>query len=196
MDMSFSMSPETKPETTKATPPIETGAATPDPTQTTQQPRKGRGRPFGSRSKIPPLEEVKVSPDGEPPQDSAQPRKRRAKSVDIEQLAKQLKGIHELASNLLPIKMPDGKMLLALSDTEATQLANAISGVAKEYDLALDGKTGAAIQLFAAVAMIYGPRVYVIQKIRMAQRSQVQPNPGVDSSIVAEQNVNGHATAN
>jgi hypothetical protein len=182
----------------KASAPIETGAASQQP-QEAQQTRRKRGRPFGAKSSIPPLEEVRVGVDpGEPPQDS-QPRKRRTKSIDIEALAKQLKGIHALAANLLPIRMPDGKMLLELSDTEATQLANAMNGMAKEYDLALDGKTGAAIQLFAAAAMIYGPRVYVIQKMRSTMRAQQTPEqPQVDPSVVAQQNVgaNGHATAN
>jgi hypothetical protein len=60
--------------------------------------------------------------------------------------------------------------------------------------LALDGKTGAAIQLFAAAAMIYGPRVYVIQKMRVHMRTQQRPTS--DPSVVAESSLNGHAAAN
>jgi hypothetical protein len=184
---------EPKAETT--TPPIETGAPPPKPEEM-QGTRKKRGRGPGIRNAAPPLQETTVGVEpGDAPQGDPQTRRKRKPSIDIEGLAKQLKGIHALGANLLPIRMPDGKLLLELSDTEATQLANAISGVAKEYDLALDGKTGAAIQLFAAAAMIYGPRVYVIQKMRMAQRVQT---PVQDPSVVSEQNagINGHATAN
>jgi hypothetical protein len=187
----------------KATPPIETGAST-DPKPEIQQTRKRRGRPFGARTAVPPLEETTVRADGEPPTDSGtQTRKRRSKSVDVSELAKQLRGIHSLAANIIPIRMPDGsggsKLLLELSDTEATQLATAISGIAKEYDLAIDGKTGAAIQLFAAAAMIYGPRIYVIQKIRTShqqQQRQQTAEAAPDATVVAEQGLNGHATAN
>lgn len=181
-------------EDVRATAPTESPTAASSPQPEAQATRKRRGRPFGAKTSIPPLEETKVGIDpGEPPQDSATPRRKRKQSIDIDALAKQLKGIHSLAANILPIRMPDNKLLLELSDTEATQLANAISGVAKEYDLALDGKTGAAIQLFAAAAMIYGPRVYVIQKMKMAQRQQVMPQ--TDATVVAEQNLNGSATA-
>lgn len=179
----------TSPETTKATPPEASGMQPNIPQQEPQTTRKRRGRPFA----VPPLEETKVDAQpGEPPQDSTtQTRKRRAKTVDSAELAKQLRGIHALAAKLLPIRV-NGALLLELSDVEATQLANAVAGVAKEYDLELDGKTGAAIQLIAVAAMIYGPRVYVIQQMRVAARAQ--PIHTDDPSVVAS-NLNGSATA-
>jgi hypothetical protein len=186
--------------TDTTTAPTETGKSEVPPS--TEQPtRRRRGRPFQAKAApgaTPPLQETAVGVD---PTDSPQQerqRRTRKPSIDVDALTKQLKGIHALAANLLPIRMPDGKLLLELSDTEATQLANAITGVAKEYDLALDGKTGAAIQLLAAAAMIYGPRVYVIQKMRVQMKQQqVRPQGAdpVDSSVVAEQNLNGSATA-
>lgn len=191
---------ETKPEVPKATPPIDTGAAAPEP-QIAQGPRRGRGRPYGARTKASPLHETPVDTEnGEPPQDAAprQQRKRKAQ-VDAGALAKQLRGIHALAAKLLPIPGPNGTKLLELDDEEAKQLADAVAAVAKEYDLELSGKTGAAIQLFGVAAMIYGPRIYVVQQMRIygqRQKQQEEDNKraqaaAADSSVVS--NIPAHA---
>lgn len=181
-----------------ATAPIETGAPPPKPEEL-QPTRKRRGRPFAAKNAAPPLTETVVGVDPkEAPTDAAQPRKqRRSKTVDSDALAKQLKGIHSLAAKMLPITV-NGKLLLELSDTEATELANAVAGVCKEYDLALDGKTGSAIQLIAVASMIYGPKIFVIQGIRTQMRRAAQPqgNAPDPSSVVAEQNLNGAAATN
>lgn len=188
---------ETRPENTKASPPTDSGKAAAEPTA--QQTRRPRGRPFKA-SAAPPLTENTVGVENsDAPQDAKQTRKPRKPQVDIGLLAKQLKGIHELAANLLPIRTPEGKYLLALSDIEATQLAEGVAAVAKEYDLSLDGKTGAAIQLLSAAVMVYGPRVYFFNKMkaeamRQAQ-SDAQARRQADSSIVSNVNVNGHADA-
>lgn len=178
----------------KATPPTDSGKAAPEPSQET---RKPRGRPF-KKSAAPPLTENAVGVENsETPQDAKQTRRPRKPQVDIGLLAKQLKGIHELAANLLPIRTPEGKFLLALSDIEATQLAEGVAAVAKEYDLSLDGKTGAAIQLLSAAVMIYGPRVYFFNKMKAEAMHQAQAEAQArrqaDSSIVSNVNVNGHA---
>lgn len=190
-----------KTEQPKATPPIDTGAAAPEP-QTAQAPRRGRGRPFG-RKATPPLTENPVSPENsETPQDATPRQTRKRKSqVDATALAKQLRGIHALMAKLLPIPAPDGTKLLELSDTEATELANAVAGVAREYDLELSGKTGAAIQLFGVAAMIYGPRIYVIQQMRLyGQRVKAQQEAAAraaDASVVSNipEGANGHQPA-
>lgn len=193
---------DTKPEAApKATPPTD-GKAPGEP-QETAKPRRGRGRPFGSRASATPLTENPVSPEnGEQPQDAAPRQQRRRKSqVDISALAKNLKGIHELAAKMIPIKGPDGKMLLALDDTEANELANAVAAVAKEYDLELSGKTGSAIQLLGVAAMIYGPRIYVIQQMRLYMQQQKQNADAAaraaDASVVSNipAGANGHQTA-
>lgn len=186
-------------ESIKATPP--TDGKSPGEPQETAGPRRGRGRPFGARTRATPLPETPVTTENsEQPQDAAPKQRRRKSQVDATALAKQLRGIHALAAKLLPIPGPDGTKLLELSDTEATELANAVAGVAKEYDLELSGKTGAAIQLFGVAAMIYGPRIYVIQQMRMfnaRQKAQAEETARAnDSSVVADVSLNGHATAN
>jgi hypothetical protein len=183
------------PETTKATPPIETGAAAQEP-QLSSSPRRGRGRPFGSRTKADPLQETPVTPEnGEAPTDAPPKTRRRKSTVDASALAKQLRGIHSLAAKLLPIPGPNGTKLLELDDTEATQLAEAVAAVAKEYDLELSGKTGAAIQLLGVAAMIYGPRIYVIQQMRLYTAQQKQnaeaQSRAADASVVS--NIPAHA---
>lgn len=192
---------ETKPELPKASPPVDTGKVTPEPQ--TQSTRRARGRPFKPRgaNAAAPLSENAVPPENpeSPTDDSPKQRRPRKPSVDIGLLAKQLKGIHELAANLLPIRTPEGKYLLSLSDIEATQLAEGVAAVAKEYDLSLDGKTGAAIQLLSAAVMVYGPRVYFFNKMKaeaMRQhQAEEQARRAADSTIVSNVNVNGHADA-
>jgi hypothetical protein len=200
----MSTTPETtKADAPKATPP--TDGPSPGEPQATQAPRRGRGRPFGARTKASPLQETPVTPEnGDAPQDAAPRQQRRRKSqVDAGALAKQLRGIHALAAKLLPIPGPNGTKLLELDDTEATQLADAVAAVAKEYDLELSGKTGAAIQLFGVAAMIYGPRIYVIQQMRQyaanQKQAEEQTRRAADASVVSNIPVgaNGHtATAN
>lgn len=197
---------DTKPETPKATAPVDAKADTPEP-QISQGPRRGRGRPFGARTRAIPLQETPVGtePTNEAPQDQPKQQRRRKSTVDAGALAKQLRGIHALAAKILPIQGPDGSKLLELSDVEATQLADAVAGVAKEYDLELSGKTGAAIQLFGVAAMIYGPRIYVIQQMRVygqRQKQQAEDNAraqaaAADSSVVSNipAHANGSSTA-
>jgi hypothetical protein len=191
-----------KTESPKATPPVETGAAAQEP-QPAARPRRGRGRPFGSRTSVPPLAETPVGTEasGDAPQDAPRQQRKRKSTVDVGVLAKNLKGIHALAAKMVPIKGPDGKMLLELDDTEATELANAVAGVAKEYDLELSGKTGSAITLFGVAAMIYGPRIYVIQQMRLYMQEQKKASEAAaraaDASVVSNipAGANGHQPA-
>jgi hypothetical protein len=187
----------TNPETPKASPPVDSGASPPEP-QAANPPRKRRGRPFTARTTAP-LNENPVGTENAgaaaPPDDQPKQQRRRKSTVDVGALAKNLKGIHALAAKMVPIKGPDGKMLLELDDTEATQLADAVAQVAREYDLELSGKTGAAIQLFGVAAMIYGPRVYVIQQMRLYMQEQKKAadaaRRAADDSVVA--NIPPHA---
>lgn len=81
---------------------------------------------------------------------------------DSKTLAKSLVGIHQLAAMVTGI--PEAQ----LSEPEGEALAEAVIAVCEEYGLNIDGKTGAAMQLFGACAMIYGPRVFAF-KVRIAQ---------------------------
>lgn len=189
-------------ESTKATPPVDGATPNAEP-QTAQRPRRGRGRPFKSNGGVPPLAEQAIGVENtDKPDETAPKQQRRRKStVDVGMLAKNLKGIHELAAKLVPIKGPDGSMLMALSDVEATQLADAIAAVAKEYDLELSGKTGSAIQLLGVACMVYGPRLYVIQQMRAYMQQQQRETAAAarasDASVVSNipAGVNGHQPA-
>lgn len=86
----------------------------------------------------------------------------KSKATDPAALGKQLVGVHQLAAMFT--STPE----LQLSPEEAQGLADAVVAVCNEYGLSVDGKTGASIQLFAACAMIYAPRVMAI-RFRLAQ---------------------------
>lgn len=153
--------------------------ATNDPIVEGEPPKKKRGRPFGATSAEKILEESLGSSTG--PTASAKPgRKSNAKGkTDPNALAKNLIGIHMLVATMTGIGEAQ------ISPDEAQQLAVAVCGVCDEYDLAISGKTGAAIQLFAAAAMVYGPRVFMF-KMRMAQaRAQEATDNARDVSPAA-----------
>jgi hypothetical protein len=149
---------ETNTTPTPAAPPAAAPPGGAPPPGAAAQPRR-RGRPFGSRSHAAPLNETPIvegaSPDVEP-----QKRKRRSKAIDKDALAKQLIGVHMIGAKVT------GLPFVAIDAQEAAMLADAIENVAREYDLALDGKTGAFIQLIAASAVVYGPRVMQFQALK------------------------------
>lgn len=94
------------------------------------------------------------------------PRKRSgARKADAESLGKQIMGIHQMLS--LVTGFPE----LAITDGEGKMLAEACISVADEYGLAITGKAGAAIQLFAACSLVYGPRAIAINTRIREQRA-------------------------
>jgi len=99
---------------------------------------------------------------------------KKANSMDATNLAKQLAGIHMIAAMFT--KTPE----LQLTEPEALNLSNAIVGVCDEYDLNIDGKTGAAIQLLAACAVTYGPRAFQINWRRAKERAEANLNGNND----------------
>ncbi len=99
-----------------------------------EAPPKKRGRPAGSTTT----------------------KHKTAAKNDNETLAKNIAGIHAMAA------MMTGIPEVQLSEDEAQMLASAVDGLSREYGLKLDGKTGAAIQLIGAAAIIYGPRAIAI----------------------------------
>lgn len=121
--------------------------------------RRGRGRP---------------RKDGGAP-GSPKPTKTKAKkATDVEALSKQVQGIHLMLSMMTPF--PE----LAISDMEAGMIAKGLVAVADEYGLALDGKTGAAVQMFAAAAFVYGPRALKIRARLDAQQKAADQMGGGD----------------
>lgn len=134
----------------------------------TVQPKRGRGRP----SKVEQLlrESVGAAPSGETSTGAKRGPKPKGGKSDPGTLAKSLVGIHQL------IAMVTGIGELQLSEPEGQALAEGVCAVCEEYGFAVDGKTGAAMQLFGACAMIYGPRIFSF-KMRMAhQRAQAGLN--------------------
>ena len=85
---------------------------------------------------------------------------------DISTIGKQVTGLHKLMA------MATGIPELAISDEEGSMLGTAIAAVAQEYDLALDGKTGALLQLAAACGMIYVPRFIHLKNRVAANRAK------------------------
>jgi hypothetical protein len=156
-------------ETPAAAPAATTSAPTPGNASDTPPPtRRGRGRPFGSATRKPPLVEQSVPAAGEASpasQDAPAPRRRRSKAIDKESVAKQLVDLHAMLARFT------GVALIQIEMKEGATLADAIESVAREYDLEFSGKTGALVQLIFAAGVIYGPRVMLYQamKKRVAQ---------------------------
>ena len=122
---------------------------------------------------------------GRPPKDANAPQKesvggaapkrgRPAKSDkkvysldEIALMGKQLVGLHMMVAQI------GGLPELQLADQEGLLLAQSIINVADQYDLAIDGKTGAALQLAMTAAMIYAPRALAIRA--RARQQQAAP---------------------
>lgn len=124
-----------------------------------EPPKRKRGRPSDAERA---LKESLGVPGAETGGAKRGP-KPKAKGSDPSTLAKSLVGIHQLAAMVTQI--PEAQ----LSEGEAQALAEAVIAVCNEYGLSIDGKTGAAMQLFGACAMVYGPRVFSF-RMRMAQQ--------------------------
>jgi len=139
----------------------------------TVTPRRKRGRPSNAeRALNETLEkETPGAASAEQPQANKPGRKPNKKAAPTgEALGKQLVGIHALAAMFLQI--PE----VQITEQEGVTLGNAVVAVCEEYNLSVSGKTGAAIQLLAAAAMIYAPRAFVI-KARIDQNRAAQARP-------------------
>lgn len=141
--------------------------------------KRRRGRP----PKFPRADGAQPVPgDSAPPKRRGRPPKVN-KTVSYDDaaratLAKQLMGIHLLVASATGV--PE----IAIQENEAAILSQGIIAVAQEYGLALTGKTGAALQLFAAVAMVYVPRFMLVQN-RIKQAKQPKTNqPSHESATV------------
>jgi hypothetical protein len=93
----------------------------------------------------------------------------KSKGGDPVAIGNQLVGIHQL------VAMFTGTPEMIISAEEGAALGKAVVDVCNEYGLSVDGKTGAAIQLFAACAMIYAPRVMAV-RFRYAQEALARQN--------------------
>lgn len=126
----------------------------------TEKPKPRRGRPRKNPELL--AEEI----PGKAPAASRPRKTAKGKGADAEALAQQLVGIHQI------VAMVSGIPEAQISEEEAGHLAKGITAVCDEYGLSLGGKTGAALQLAAAAAMIYGPRIWAFTARVRAEREQ------------------------
>jgi hypothetical protein len=137
----------------------ETTVAPPAPPSDTP-PKKRRGRPPKNAASIGAEPVGDTGADVRP--SKAKTRRASYSSTDVDAMGKQLVGIHLILVQLTGI--PE----LQITGDEGKALAQSVVNIANQYDLEIDGKTGAAIQLFATAAMIYGPRAFHY-RARMSQ---------------------------
>lgn len=136
-------------------------SATPEAAPPT--PRRGRGRPSkaekaGDINNPPQPKEIPASGATT----AAKPKSRAKKAeINVSELAAQIHGMHAM------ISMMTGLAELQIHEKEAEALAKGVVAVTEQYGFEISGKTGASLQLFAAAAMVYAPRVFAI-KARMA----------------------------
>jgi hypothetical protein len=94
-------------------------------------------------------------------------------------LAGKLEGAHKFCAILTGIP------LVEINASEADQMAGALCDVAQYYDLPVNGKTLAWIQLAATLGMIYGTRLYAYRgwkaaMIRAAMEADANREPSPD----------------
>ena len=145
---------------------------------------KRRGRPpksaNGATNTLP---ETPVTGDSPP----RVKRKRKAKPIDAALLSKQIVGLHKVAATMTGLRE------LEISEFEAVMLAESLAAVSREYDVTLDGKVAATIQLAAAIGVIYVPRLVMIKK-RAAQAKALRDG-SADAASGAPENVTPQASA-
>lgn len=107
-------------------------------------------------------------------------KKAKAKSgekltIDQTKFAGQIQGLHIIAAKLT------GQQLLLIDEKEAYALAEAIANVAKQYDIQVNPRVAAGLQLAATAAMIYAPRLLLMKAAADAAKNNtvdLTPNPG------------------
>lgn len=146
-----------------ATPP---GDSTPQTEQVESTPpkKRGPGRPRKDGTSGAPAKETPGAAKAAPNKPQKRGEKMSAEKRGI--LGKQLVGLHVMASHMT------GLPELQITPQEGDILADGIAAVAEEYGLSLDGKTGAALSLLGACAMIYAPRFFAVQSRMRAQAAQ------------------------
>ena len=145
--MTNELKPEDKIEYTDGGSPAAPDYVDPPETIPEIAPKRGRGRPPKTEN----------PPAGDKPTPAKKTTKRNT-SNNVDVLSQQLVGMHMIMAGVT------GLNELIITPQESTMLATSIISVAEEYNLALDGKTGAALQLFMTAAMVYAPRAIAVYK--------------------------------
>jgi hypothetical protein len=127
----------------------------------TPTPNKNKTR---KRVELPPKDEtVKEEVIGDEKPKRTYNRKKKAGGVDvfspeaISNLSKQIEGLHIIGAQMSGI--PE----IALSGADSQALAMSIIAVCSQYDLSIDGKTGALLQLLGTTSFIYLPRYFAFK---------------------------------
>lgn len=146
---------EAGPETLTAPAPDE-GPATEAPV------KRKRGRPAMTEAE----KAARAKAAGKSSAKTAKAKRGPYSNDEISTMGNQIVGLHLMASMALGI--PE----LQLQAQEGERLAKAITDVAIEYDLALDGKTGAALNLILCAGITYGPRFMMVTARAKAEKAK------------------------
>lgn len=130
----------------------ESAEAPENTTPPTPQKRRGRGRPAGSTNK-------------------RKATTARGQKAELEKLGRQAVGAHMMIAGLTG--MPE----LQITEAEGVALAEVLMSGAEEFGFEISGKAGFVIQALATVAMIYGPRLIMIQRRLYAPQPEQREEP-------------------
>lgn len=177
------MTTENQPQETDENGFLKTDTPIVDPAAPQTQAPKKRGRKSNEERARIAAEQLEA---GGPAATGTAPRKKAANrksytTADIGAMAKQLVGLHQIGA------MMTGIPEIQISEQEAAALSAAIVNISEQYDLAIDGKTGALIQILGTAAMIYVPRISLINaraKANKVARQQAAQNGTVESPTV------------
>jgi len=107
------------------------------------------------------------------PVEPASPAKRKVKgsAMGPEKFARSLQGLHKGAAFIAQ------EPALALEDAEAKMMADALFDIFDEYDIVVNTKLAAAVNLAGATMIVYGPRMALMRRKAMlaARNRQTQP---------------------
>lgn len=87
-------------------------------------------------------------------------------SINANKLAGQIQGLHIIAAKFTGIP------ILQLDDKEAFALAESIQNLAEQYEIKINPKVAAGLQLLGTAAMIYGPRYLMMVEAAKAYKAQ------------------------
>ena len=132
------------------------------------EPLKKKGRPSKSETDLnEKIIDLKTPAATKP----ARQKKKIASAEELATSAKNLQGLH------LMLSMMTGLPEAQLTNSESVALAGALEKVSQEYGLALDGKTGAFLQLAGTAAIIYVPRALAV-RARLAKQKEENKDLG------------------
>lgn len=125
--------------------------------------KRGRGRPPKNKDAASVQAQINASATKEAPK-AAKAKKTAAAAVDLDanKLGGQLIGLHMIIAKLT------GMPFMMLSEKEGYALAESVIGVAEQYDLTINPRVAAGLQLAATAAMIYGPRAIMFTEAKKA----------------------------